>query len=209
MWDWLHAPRMTRWRAAAWRRHIPWKICPFRQRCCNLRAPCWLSRRVLRSTVPGSGTGDERRAGFSVTAWPTVPHLSGIFLNLNDATAAWTKAQWVTDFRSMQAVGIRFFCLHHPITGINDTLPGCPYGRYAGASRPWLCQPPATGKWGGRHSCSLCLMRSRRSQSVHASRPRVHEEPDVRASSGLLDIRKAAARGGQRHLAIIPERSAA
>ena len=24
----------------------------------------------------------------------------GIFLNLNDATAAWTKEQWVTDFNS-------------------------------------------------------------------------------------------------------------
>ena len=44
-------------------------------------------------------------------AWPDVPHFDGIFLNLNDATAAWTKEQWVTDFNSMKAVGMTFFCV--------------------------------------------------------------------------------------------------
>ena len=52
-----------------------------------------------------------------LAAWPDVPHFDGIFLNLNDATAAWTKEQWVTDFQSMKDVGMTFFCVHHPASG--------------------------------------------------------------------------------------------
>jgi hypothetical protein len=66
----------------------------------------------------------------AASSWPSVPHLSGIFLNLSPTTAAWTKEQWVIDFTSMKDVGIKFFCLHHPATGINDTTSGCPFGRY-------------------------------------------------------------------------------
>ena len=64
-------------------------------------------------------------------AWPDVPHLSGIFLNLNDATAAWGKKEWMTDFQSMKDVGMTFFCVHHPTTGTSANYTDeCPYGTY-------------------------------------------------------------------------------
>ena len=65
-----------------------------------------------------------------------VPHLSGIFLNLNDRTAAWNHSQWVTDFTSMKDVGISFFVLWSTSHGIGNctqsgTCPvACPYGEY-------------------------------------------------------------------------------
>ena len=67
----------------------------------------------------------------SLAAWPDVPHFDGIFLNLNDATAAWTKEQWVTDFQSMKDVGMTFFCVHHPASGLDaNYTTTCPFGRY-------------------------------------------------------------------------------
>jgi len=75
----------------------------------------------------------------SLAAWPDVPHFDGIFLNLNDATAAWTKEQWVTDFQSMKDVGMTFFCVHHPASGIPELVPErqrvLPCGRRNGCRR--------------------------------------------------------------------------
>ena len=65
-----------------------------------------------------------------LAAWPDVPHFDGIFLNLNDATAAWTKEQWVTDFQSMKDVGMTFFCVHHPATGLDPNTSKALYAEY-------------------------------------------------------------------------------
>jgi hypothetical protein len=62
---------------------------------------------------------------------PIVPHLSGIFLRINPNTAKWSREEWATDLRSMQAVGIHFVCLHVVALGTNVSSSQCPYGKYS------------------------------------------------------------------------------
>lgn len=58
------------------------------------------------------------------------PHLSGIFLAINDHSANWTLQQWTQDLGSMRAVGIRFVALAKLLHPVADPSPACPLGNY-------------------------------------------------------------------------------
>ena len=66
----------------------------------------------------------------------TVPHLSGIFLTLDNVTSHRDAAGWEADLRKMTALGIRFFCIAGLAIGYEGggdasaVTSSCPLGRY-------------------------------------------------------------------------------
>ena len=61
---------------------------------------------------------------------PAVPHLTGIFLSINNAQALWSKQQWVDDLQAMKDVGIKFFCPRAAADGHSLPTDGCPFGEF-------------------------------------------------------------------------------
>ena len=81
------------------------------------------------ATVGPTAFGGEAPDHFGDGAGPA---LTSIFVSLNNETKSWTAAQWDTDLKSMAALGIESFTVHHVATGLDASAAseGCPLGRY-------------------------------------------------------------------------------
>ena len=71
--------------------------------------------------------------GDAVSVDPSLPHLSGVFLAIDDVTAA--RSSWRADLQAMVDVGIEFLVVRSTAKGVsyhgeNDTAAGCPLGRF-------------------------------------------------------------------------------
>ena len=74
----------------------------------------------------------------------TVPHLSGIFVNIDRVADVWTEQQWRADLTAMRAVGIEFFIIHHVARATTQPASAaCPLG-YFDAYYPTDSTDPST-----------------------------------------------------------------
>lgn len=69
----------------------------------------------------------------SAAAAISVPHLSGIFVALDNTTAARSKAEWTEDLTAMKKLGIEFFV-------VRSVASGCT----SGPESPWRAACPPT-----------------------------------------------------------------
>jgi hypothetical protein len=62
----------------------------------------------------------------------TVPHLTGIFVSLDNVTASRSRAGWVADLTAMKQVGIEWFCVRAVAAGTASPAPSaaCPLGGF-------------------------------------------------------------------------------
>jgi hypothetical protein len=73
----------------------------------------------------------------------SVPHLSGIFVNIDRVSEVWTAADWLADLSVMKAIGIEFFIIHHVARATVAADAACPLGHYSSYYTP--TEPPRTG----------------------------------------------------------------
>ena len=78
---------------------------------------------------------DDTTSSRTAAAWSsqniTVPHLSGIFLNIDRLADVWTEQEWRTDLTAMKDVGIEFFIVHHVARATSQPASAaCPLGYY-------------------------------------------------------------------------------
>lgn len=72
----------------------------------------------------------------------TVPHLTGVFMNIDRVADVWTASDWRADLADMKAAGIEFFIVHHLARATNRTLDDeCPLGYYDTYYTPRSQQP--------------------------------------------------------------------
>jgi hypothetical protein len=62
----------------------------------------------------------------------SIPHLTGIFVSLDDTTANRSVDGWVADLTAMKAIGIEWFCLRAVLGGTEtpEVSPQCPFGGF-------------------------------------------------------------------------------
>ena len=61
----------------------------------------------------------------------SVPHLTGVFVNIDRVAEVWTEQEWRTDLMAMKAVGIEFFIIHHVARATpQPPTTACPLGQY-------------------------------------------------------------------------------
>ena len=60
-----------------------------------------------------------------------VPHLTGVFVNIDRIADVWTAAEWRADLKAMKTAGIEFFIVHHLARATSRAADDiCPLGYY-------------------------------------------------------------------------------
>ena len=85
-----------------------------------------------------SGAVDSRSGAAAPSARITVPHLSGIFVSLDNTTAARTKQDWLNDLSAMKKIGIEFFVVRSVASGCTPT-PASPWQNACPPTSPAAC----------------------------------------------------------------------
>eukprot|EP00040_Diaphanoeca_grandis_P013990 m.70729 g.70729 ORF g.70729 m.70729 type:complete len:394 (+) comp24268_c0_seq1:64-1245(+) len=87
---------------------------------------------LMHAILSTSGASPSSSLNLSKPRVIDVPHLTGIFVSLEDTTANWEVTQWVEDLTAMKAIGIQWFCIRATVVGSSSPpiSKECPLGGF-------------------------------------------------------------------------------